>query len=152
MTKKLKFIKDYVDSIFVTNNMEEHKMSNINPIKFGVNTNQYYKAEEKTDNSAQKNTQSEQASTKQYKSSEVLNYLSSANIDMVPVKSTKTLDVSKYVTPEQEERIASFLTGFQEDFDNTFDAAKEEFPELSDEATSEVALATVDYFYTEQFS
>lgn len=124
-------------------------MTNINPLKFGVTGNQYFKQESKEDFS--KNTEKEQKTNenqhKQLGSNEVFGFMAAQNADLIPVKTQKTLDVSKYVTPEQEARIADFMKGFEADFDEAFSIAADEFPEISDNAASELALAYINASY-----
>lgn len=123
-------------------------MSNINPLKFGVTGNQYFKQETKEDLS--KNTEKEsqtQQSKKQIGSNEVFGFLAAQNADLIPVKTQKTVEVSKYVTPEQEARIADFMKGFEADFDEAFNIATDEFPEISERAAGNIALAYINASY-----
>ncbi|MCD7779175.1 MAG: hypothetical protein LUH05_00695 [Candidatus Gastranaerophilales bacterium] len=125
-------------------------MSNINPIKFGV-AGQYYKNDSKEDlsKSTEKEQQSTAANQKQVNSSEVLGFMAAQNADMVPVKTQKTVDVSKYVSEDQEARIADFMEGFEADFDEAFNIAAEEFPDLSEEAAVSLALSYINASYEE---
>lgn len=125
-------------------------MSNINPIKFGV-AGQYYKNEAKEDLSTNKEKEQQTAQTqqKQVSSNEVLGYLAAQNTDMIPVKAQKTLDVSKYVSEDDEARIAEFMEGFEADFDEAYNIAAGEFPELSQEAAGSIALAYINASYGE---
>ncbi len=123
-------------------------MSNINPLKFGVSGNQYFRQETKEDLS--KNTEKEsqtQQSKKQIGSNEVFGFLAAQNADLIPVKTQKTVEVSKYVTPEQEARIADFMKGFEADFDEAFNIATDEFPEISERAAGNIALAYINASY-----
>ena len=123
-------------------------MSNINPLKFGVSGNQYFRQETKEDLS--KNTEKEsqtQQSKKQIGSNEVFGFLAAQNADLIPVKTQKTVEVSKYVTPEQEARIADFMKGFEADFEEAFNIATDEFPEISERAAGNIALAYINASY-----
>ncbi len=100
----------------------------------------------------EKNTENqEQAKEKQQKqvsSNEVLGFMAAQNSDLIPVKSPKTLDPAKYVTSEQEARIAEFMKGLEADYDEAFDIAKNEFvPEISDELASDLALSYINASY-----
>ena len=123
--------------------------NNINPLKFGVTGNQYFRQETKED--LGKNQPQEQKANenqqKQVTSNEVLGYLAAQNVDMVPVRQSKTLDVSKYVNKEQEARIAEFMKGFEADFDEAFEIAGEEFPGISDKLASDLALSYINASY-----
>ena len=123
-------------------------MTNINRINFGVNQNQFFKQEEKED--LTKGTKKEPQSTevkKQLESSEVLGFMAAQNADIIPVKTQKTLDISKYVSKEQEARIADFVKGFEADYENVYAAAKGEFSDLSDKAANDLAIAYINSTY-----
>lgn len=123
-------------------------MSNINPLKFGVTGNQYFKQETKEDLS--KHTEKEpktQQQQKQVNSNEVFGFLVAQNADLIPVKTKKTVEVSKYVNSEQESRIADFMKGFEADFDEAFNIAIDEFPEISEKTAGDIALAYINASY-----
>ncbi len=122
--------------------------SNINPINLGVNSN-YFKKENNEDltKGTKNESQSTDANKNQLNSNDVLSFLAAQNADVVPVKAQKTLDVSKYVTSEQEARIADFMKGFEADYDAALNLTKEEFPDLSDGAASSIALNFLDETY-----
>lgn len=122
--------------------------SNINPINLGVNSN-YFKKENNEDltKGTKNESQSTDANKNQLNSNDVLSFLAAQNADVVPVKAQKTLDVSKYVTSEQEARIADFMKGFEADYDAALNLTKEEFPDLSDGAASTIALNFLDETY-----
>lgn len=124
-------------------------MSNINPLKFGVTGNQYFKQENQEDltRSAAKEQPSTEKAEKKLGSNEVLGFMAAQNADLIPVKAQRTLDVSKYVTPEQEARIAEFMQGFQADYDEAFAITADEFPEISENAAGEIALAYINASY-----
>ena len=122
--------------------------NNINPLKFGV-TGQYFKQETQEDlnkNSAKEET-AQAKEEKQVSSNEVLGFLAAQNADMIPVRTQKTLDVSKYVTEEQEARIEEFMKGFEADYDEAVEIAGEEFPGISDELAGDLALAYINSSY-----
>ncbi len=125
-------------------------MSNINPIKFGVSGNQYYKQEKQEDlknnNSKEQKTGGKQNT--QLQSGEILGFMAAQNADIIPVQSKKTLEVSKYVNEEQEARIADFMKGFEADYDEAFNIASNEFPDISEQAAGDLALAYIDSSYT----
>ncbi len=124
-------------------------MSSINPLSFGVTGNQYFK-KEAADESKQTETKQEKAAAKKennINSNAIFDFMAAQNADIVPASATKTFNVSKYVTPEQEARIADFMQGFEADFEEAFETAGEEFPDLSDGAASELALAYVNSAY-----
>lgn len=124
-------------------------MSNINPLKFGVTGNQYFKQESKEDltKGAAKEQKAAEKTEKELGSNEVLGFMAAQNTDLIPVKAQRTLDISKYVTPEQEARISEFMKGFQEDYNEAFAIAADEFPEISENAASEIALAYINASY-----
>ena len=129
--------------------LEENKMTNINPIKFGINGNQYFKHEEKEDltKKSAKEKQASETTHKQYQSEEVLGFMAAQNSDIIPVKAQKTLDVSKYVTKEQEARIASFMQNFEADYEEAFNTTAKEFPEIGSKTAGEIALAYINSKY-----
>lgn len=124
-------------------------MSNINPLKFGVTGNQYFKQESKEDltKGAAKEQKAAEKAEKKLGSNEVLGFMAAQNTDLIPVKTQKTLDISKYVTPEQEARISEFMKGFQEDYNEAFAIVADEFPEISENAAGEIALAYINASY-----
>ena len=124
-------------------------MSNINPIKFGVTGNQYFKQDAKEDltKNTAKEQKAEENKQKQLGSNEVFSFLAAQNADLIPVKAHRTVDVSKYVNKEQEARIASFMKGFEADFDDAFNVAINEFPEISEKTAGDIALAYINASY-----
>ena len=125
-------------------------MSNINPIKFGVSGNQYFKQEtqENLKNDTAKEQKAGERQNKQLQSGEVLGFMAAQNADIIPVKSQKTLEVSKYVNKEQEARIAEFMKGFEADYEEVFNIASNEFPEISEQAAGDLALAYINSSYS----
>lgn len=126
-------------------------MTNINPIKFGLTASQFGKKEVNEDltKTAEKNQTAQLGAKKQLNSNEVLGFLAAQNADMMPAKTTKTVEVSKYVTPEQASRIESFMKGFENDFNELSGAAMAEFPDMTEEAAGSVALAYINSAYAQ---
>jgi len=124
-------------------------MSSINPLRFGVTGNNYYKQEPQEENlqSGVKDEKSSQQKESNVNSSTVLNYMAAQNSDIVPAATKKTIEVSKYVSPEQEARITSFIKGFESDYNDVYEAAGDEFPGISDGAASQLALAYINSAY-----
>ena len=81
----------------------------------------------------------------QVKPEDVLTYMANSAVVVNPKASTKTYDVSKYVTPEQAARIAGFVTSFEDQVAKGLLAINEmeEFEGLSDSAKYEIAAAMV---------
>lgn len=124
-------------------------MTNINPIRFGVAGNQYFKNDKKEDltQGAEKNAKSAEESKKSIESKEVLGFMAAQNADILPTKTAKTVDVSKYVSAEQKQRIESFMNNFEADFNEASAIALNEFPDLSEEAAGSLALAYINSSY-----
>ncbi len=124
-------------------------MENINPIKFGVTGNQYLKHEQKED--LTKNTAKEQnegeKKQKQLESKEVLGYMAALNADKIPVKTKRSVDVSKYVNSEQAARIESFMKSFENDYQKAEKIAKDEFAGISDKTAGDLALSFLNSAY-----
>lgn len=122
--------------------------NNINPLRFGITENKYV-IKEKNDELKKRSTEGKQGEkqNKEVDSKEVLGYLAAQNLDMVPVRTQKSVDVSKYVSDEQEARIAEFMKGFEADYDEAFSLAKEEFPEISDRLAGDLALSYINASY-----
>ena len=120
-------------------------MTNINPIRFGITG--YNRPEEKQ--VIQEKPEQKKENRKEHKQvgqEEVLSFLSMQNVDVIP-KSSKTFNVSNYVTEEQEARIAEFMKGFEADFDNASAIAKEEFPGIEQRTADNIALAYINATY-----
>ena len=124
-------------------------MSNINPLKFGVTGNQYFKKDTNEDLSkgAANEQKTAENAKKQIGSNEVLGFMAAQNTDLIPVKPTRTYEVSKYVTPEQEARIAQSVKGLEADYEEAFSIAANEFPDISEKAAGEIALAYINASY-----
>lgn len=121
-------------------------MTNINPFKFGVTGNQYIQKESKEDLLKQNANEPvpEKQVQKQIGSNEIMGFLAAQNADLIPVKPTRTYEVSKYVTPEQEARIAGFIQGLEASYNEALAITADEFPEISGKAAEEIALAYVN--------
>lgn len=124
-------------------------MTNINPINLTTNVNPYYKKDvtEDSNKNSEKNTKAEQNKQKQIDANNVLGFMAAKNADIIPNKATKTVEVSKYVSKDQETRIADFMKGFEEDYNKAFDIAANEFPDISDETAGNLALAYINATY-----
>jgi hypothetical protein len=124
-------------------------MSNINPLKFGVTGNQYIQKDTKEDLAKQTTNESvaEKEQKKQLGSNDVFGFLAAQNADLIPVKPTRTYEVSKYVNAEQEARITSFVKGLEADYEDAFATTTNEFPEISQKAAGEIALAYINASY-----
>lgn len=119
--------------------------NNINAI--GINTQalnyaQMHKADKK--DGAVKDSAKEQqpaVSKKDIPAADVLSYMAAQSVDVKPAVK-KTLDVSKYVTPEQSQRIAGFVQGFQSEVEKGLQKFDTEFPNanLSDQSKMNFVL------------
>ena len=123
-------------------------MTNINPIKLGISGQSLFTKENNQEiaKEAAKNHQKE-APQKEIAAKDVLGFMAAVNSDLVPAKVTKTVDVNKYVNAEQADRIASFMKAFEADFDEVSAAALNEFPDITQEAASSIALAYINQTY-----
>ena len=74
--------------------------------------------------------------------------MAAQNTDIVPAKTTKTVDISKYVNEEQTQRIKDFMAAFEADFNQASEIAMNEFPDLSQEAAGNIALAYLNSSYS----
>lgn len=91
-------------------------------------------------------TQQKENDKKQIQANDVLEFMASSKIDMVPIKSTKEVDVNKYVTTEQAERIAAFVKGYEADYDEAVKIAVDEF-NISGNVANDIALAYINASY-----
>ena len=132
----------------VTNNMEENSMDNsVNPIKLGIGQTNLFRPKQTEDVTEKPQKKAEHQEEKIQNPNDVLNFMAGLNSDLLPAKVTRTVDVSKYVTPEQQARIAEFMKGFEADIETLSTNAQAEFPELSENAANAIALAYVDSTY-----
>lgn len=128
----------------VTNNKEENKMANNFNIQFGVSGNYYVpteKKEDKSNNGEQAVVQ--QGSQAQIANKDVLNYMAVQNMDIVPQGVVKNVDVTKYVTPAQEARIAAEFGAKLDEVDTVAVDVKNEIPGITEEAATSIAAKMV---------
>lgn len=119
--------------------------NNINRI--GINTNGVnpYSGQAKGNETKPEESKTEDKKTvvqnTQVKPDEVFNYLAQQAVAFKPqVSATKTYDINKYVTAEQAERIAGFITSFEDKVAKGLAALDAEFGNtLSDQAKYEIA-------------
>lgn len=117
-------------------------MSQINGLGFNPN---YPQKIEKKENEQQEAKQIEtpQAEQKpQVSPNQVFEFMANSNVPLNINKPTKTLDISKYVTPEQAARIGGFINSFESAVVENLKAMESspEFANLSDEAKLNVAV------------
>ena len=117
----------------------------IDPLKFNYIRYGHLERENKGEETAAEQQQTQGATPQperaEVPSDKVLEFMAQASYNQAP--KVKPLDVSKYVTPEQAERIAGFVRDFQKSVGKTMEAVNSEFPNLDDSA--KMALA-VDLF------
>ncbi|MBQ9246108.1 hypothetical protein IJ182_07570 [bacterium] len=124
----------------------ENNISRIGGAYF--NTDYKVKEEKEQQKNPQQETDAKEKQQKQLSSQEVLGFLAAQNADMVPAaRVQKTVNVAKYVNEEQEARIADFMKDFEANFDEAYEIAGEEFPEISDKLKSDLALAYINASY-----
>ena len=121
--------------------------NNINPIKLGITNNQFVVQEKQEEQKRNLNKEKQAEDKKQVDSNEVLGFMAAQGLDMVPVRTQKTLDVSKYVNDEQEARIADFMKDFEANYDEAFAIAADEFPGISDDLANDLALSYINASY-----
>ena len=122
----------------------------IDPLKFNYIRYGHLERENKGEETAAEQQQTQGATPQperaEVPSDKVLEFMAQASYTQAP--QVKPLDVSKYVTPEQAERIAGFVRDYQKSVDKTMEAVESEFPNLDDSA--KMALA-VDLFNATNF-
>jgi hypothetical protein len=123
--------------------------NNINPISINTQAIKYAQLSQpdKKDD-AIKDASKEPKHTvgqKEVPASDVLSYMAAQSVDVQP-KVKKTVDVSKYVTPEQAQRIAGFVQGFEKEVEKGLLNFDKEFPGngLSDAAKLGIAAQIYD--------
>lgn len=123
-------------------------MTNINPIKFGVSGQQFFAKEnnEELAKEASKEGKKETAA-KEITANDVLGFLAATNADIKPANVKKAIEVSKYVNEEQTARIEDFMKTFEENFDVISATALEEFPDITQETASSIALSYINQTY-----
>lgn len=119
----------------------------------GINTNSVNpygnqpKGSEAKPEEAKPEAAQQQAQNSQVNADDVLTYMAQQAIAYQPkVAAQKTYDVAKYVTPEQAERIAGFITSFEDKVAEGLIAINKEFGEnskLSEAAKYEIAAKMV---------
>lgn len=122
-------------------------LNNINGIGVGLNPNlpQRETAAEVKENVVQDAPQVNSAANLMSQD-EVLNVMAQqAAINKSAINVPKTYDVAKYVTPEQAQRIAGFVTSFEDVIAQNLQAVTAEFGNsLSDGDKMNIALSTAD--------
>ena len=105
--------------------------NNINPININTQAIKYAQLShpEKKEDAVKDSQQDAKPSVgqKEVPAGDVLNFMAAQSIDVQP-KVKKTVDVSKYVTPEQAQRIASFVQGFEKEVEKGLLNFNKEFP------------------------
>jgi hypothetical protein len=123
-------------------------MTNINRINLGVSAQQLFTKEnneEKAKEAAKENKKGE--APKEIAAKDVLGFMAAVNSDLIPTNVKKSVEVSKYVNAEQTARIEDFMKAFEADFDALSEAALDEFPDITQEAASSIALAYINQTY-----
>jgi len=114
----------------------------IDPLKFNYIRYGHLERENKGEETAAEQQQAQGANSqverKEIPSDKILEYLAQANYAQAP--QVKPLDVSKYVTPEQAQRIAASVREYQQVIGKTVDAVSSEFPNLDDSAKTALAV------------
>ena len=96
------------------------------------------KGEETAAEQKQAQSAGAQGERREIPSDKILEYLAQANYAQTP--QVKPLDVSKYVTPEQAQRIAGSVREYQQVIGKTVEAVSSEFPNLDDSAKTALAV------------
>lgn len=125
-------------------------MTNINPIKLtngAVSGNQKHAENGDVTQNTEQNYQQTANANVQVSGNDVLNFMAAQNAAFVPASGPKTVNVSDYVNAEQKARIEDFMKAFEADFEEISAMTMDEFPELSEGAASEIALAYIDTKY-----
>ncbi len=121
-------------------------MTYINPINVnsqGVSGSYGFgaKPQTKSDESAAEETPATaQTQQTQVSADQVLNYMAQSAVSVTP----KTVDPSKYVDSESAQRIAGFMSQFEDIVATNLTAINAEFPDMSDSSKQAMALAQVD--------
>lgn len=123
-------------------------INNINGIGVGLNTNMPQKeSAPETQEQVLKEVPQQKAGLENLMSQDdVMNVLAQqAAINKSTIASVKAYDVAKYVTPEQAQRIAGFVTSFEDIVAQNLDAVTLEFGNtLSDDAKMNIVLSSAD--------
>ncbi len=123
-------------------------MSNINPIKFGVAGNQYFRQETSEDlTQNQTDKKPEEQGQAQVSANDVLSFMAAQGAAYVQPAAPKTVNVSeliaKYNTPEEQARIAESMNAYQANFNTTVAVAMDEFG-VEEQFAEDIALATIN--------
>ena len=122
----------------------------IDPLKFNSIRYGHLQRENQGEEAAAEQQQAQSASSNieshEVPSDKVFEFMAQAS--QVNAPKPKTLDVSRYVTSEQAERIAGSVRDYEKVIGKTMDAVKVEFPNLDDSA--QMALA-VELFNASNF-
>lgn len=118
--------------------------NNINPININSHLVNYVKLKEEKKEGLEKDAtkgRAAQVEKKEIPATDVLSFMAAQSIDVQPAVK-KTIDVSKYVTPEQAERIAGFVQGFEKEVEKGLLSFGKEFPNkaLSDDAKLDLVV------------
>ncbi len=123
-------------------------MSNVNPIKFGVAGNQYFKqeaSEDLTKNQTEKKP--EEKGQAQVSANDVLSFMAAQGAVYVQPSAPKTVNVAeliaKYNTPEQQARIAESMKAYETNVETHKAVAMDEFG-VEEKFAEDIALATVN--------
>lgn len=119
--------------------------NNINPININSQAIKYaqmHQPEKKED--AIKDASKENKPVidkKEVPAGDVLSYMAAQSVDVQP-KVKKTVDVAKYVTPEQAQRIAGFVQSFESEVEKGLLNFDKEFPgnQVSEDAKLNLAV------------
>ncbi|MBQ8887586.1 MAG: hypothetical protein IJY61_07800 [Candidatus Gastranaerophilales bacterium] len=127
-------------------------MENIGKINgYNVSTNYRWQQEEKEGLSKEAKTENKAAekAEQQVSEKEVFNYIGGYNAAFIKPAENKSVNelLAKYITPESEARITSFVKGLEADYENAFATTTSEFPEISQKAAGEIALAYINASY-----
>lgn len=127
-------------------NMSTPNIPSIN--NAGVMNSSYLHLEDKAKQEVKQEVKPDEQKKKEVPTETFLSYLSYMNNDIPINKVTRTYDISKYVSPEQAERIGEFVETFEADFDAAYDMIQDEFGgNISGNAAKEIALAQLDLTY-----
>ena len=123
-------------------------MTNINPINLGVSAQQFF-TKENNEEIAKETAKENQkgVNPKEITAKDVLGFMAAVNSDLIPTNVKKSVEVAKYVNAEQTARIEDFMKAFEADFDALSEAALDEFPDITQEAASSIALAYINQTY-----
>ena len=123
-------------------------INNINGVSIGLNANlpQKESTPELKDDVVKEAPQQKADLNNLMSQEEVLNVLAQqAAFNKSAINMPKTYDVAKYVTPEQAQRIAGFVTGFEDLVAKNLQAVTAEFGNtLSDDVKMNIVLSSAD--------